>query len=142
MMGARAVQDRQDLMQASGKRKVKPTCIGIVVLHIIRTYGIVDDEDIVLSDFDKSVEEVTPPGSARAPPVQVLSSSTSPDRVQDPSSNSPERVQVSSPSSPERVLGSSSSCPDHREPSPDPRDIQSSSSPGRTKQASPTSPDR
>ncbi|KAL3677688.1 hypothetical protein R1sor_020644 [Riccia sorocarpa] len=39
-------------MQASGKRKVRPTCIGIVVLHILRTCGIVDDEDIVLSDSD------------------------------------------------------------------------------------------
>ncbi|KAL3689388.1 hypothetical protein R1sor_015697 [Riccia sorocarpa] len=44
-------------MQAFGKRKVRPTCIGIVVLHILRTCGIVDDEDIVLSDSDKSVEE-------------------------------------------------------------------------------------
>ncbi|KAL3685496.1 hypothetical protein R1sor_003518 [Riccia sorocarpa] len=34
-------------MQASGKRKVMPTCIGIVVLYILRTCGIVDDEDIV-----------------------------------------------------------------------------------------------
>ncbi|KAL3692912.1 hypothetical protein R1sor_006563 [Riccia sorocarpa] len=48
-------------MQASGKRKVRPTCIGIVVLLILRTCGIVDDEDIVQSDSDKSVEEVTHP---------------------------------------------------------------------------------
>ncbi|KAL3689468.1 hypothetical protein R1sor_015777 [Riccia sorocarpa] len=122
-------------MQASGKRKVRLTCIGIVVLHILKTCGIVDDEDIVLSDSDKFVEEVTPPRSARAAPVQVLSSSTSPDRVQDPSSRSPERVHVSSPSSPERVLASSST-------NLDPRDIPSSSSPGSTRQASPTSPDR
>ncbi|KAL3690180.1 hypothetical protein R1sor_016489 [Riccia sorocarpa] len=67
-------------MQASGKRKVRPTCIGIVVLHILRTCGIVDDEDIVLSDSDKSMEEVTPPRSARAAPVHVQSSSNSPDR--------------------------------------------------------------
>ncbi|KAL3695609.1 hypothetical protein R1sor_009685 [Riccia sorocarpa] len=52
-------------MQASGKRKVRSTCIGIVVLHILRTCGIVDDEDIVQSDSDKSVEEETPPRSAR-----------------------------------------------------------------------------
>ncbi|KAL3684994.1 hypothetical protein R1sor_003016 [Riccia sorocarpa] len=89
-------------MQASGKRKVRPTCIGIVVLHILRTCGIMDDEDIVQSDSDKSVEEVTPPRSARAPPVQVLSSSTSnPDRVQDLTSSSPERVQDLTSSSPE-----------------------------------------
>ncbi|KAL3695617.1 hypothetical protein R1sor_009693 [Riccia sorocarpa] len=72
-------------MQASGKRKVRPTCIGIVVLHILRTCGIVDDEDIVLSDSDKSVEEVTPPRSTRAAPVHVQSSSSSPDRVGSPS---------------------------------------------------------
>ncbi|KAL3701350.1 hypothetical protein R1sor_019372 [Riccia sorocarpa] len=106
------------------------------------TCGIVDDEDIVLSDSDKSVEEVTPPRSARAPPIQELSSSTSPDRVHDPSSSNPEQMHVSSPSSLERVLGSSSSSPDRGHLSPDPRDIPSSSSPGRTKQASPTSPDR
>ncbi|KAL3700140.1 hypothetical protein R1sor_018162 [Riccia sorocarpa] len=129
-------------MQASGKRKVMPTCIGIVVLHILKTCGIVDDEDIVLSDSDKSVEEVTPPRSARAAPVQVLSSSTSQDRMQDPSSSSPERVHVSSPRSPERVLASSSSSPDRGYLSPDPRDIPSSSSPSSTRQASPTSPDR
>ncbi|KAL3697090.1 hypothetical protein R1sor_011166 [Riccia sorocarpa] len=50
-------------MQAFGKR---PTCIRIVVLHILKTCGIVDDEDIVLSHSDKSLEEVTPPHSARA----------------------------------------------------------------------------
>ncbi|KAL3701558.1 hypothetical protein R1sor_019580 [Riccia sorocarpa] len=107
-------------MQASGKRKVRPTCIGIVVLHILRTCGIVDDEDIVQSDSDKSVEEGTPPRSARAPPVEVLSSSTSPDRVQDLSSSTPDRVQDLSSSSPEG-----------RQVSLDPRDIPSSSSPGR-----------
>ncbi|KAL3701308.1 hypothetical protein R1sor_019330 [Riccia sorocarpa] len=121
-------------MQASGKRKVRPTCIGIVVLHILRTYGIVDDEDIVLNDSDKSVEEVTPPRLARAAPVHVQSSSSSPDRVQDPSSSSPEQMHVSSPSSPERG-------PDRGHLSSDPRDVPSSSSPGRTRQASPTSPD-
>ncbi|KAL3699839.1 hypothetical protein R1sor_017861 [Riccia sorocarpa] len=119
-------------MQASGKRKFMPTCIGIVVLHILRTCGVVDDEDMVLSDSDKSVEEVTLPRSATPPPVQVLPSSSSPDRVQDPSSSSPEQVHVSSPSSPERVLGSSSSSPDRGHISPDPRDIPSSSSPSRT----------
>ncbi|KAL3701437.1 hypothetical protein R1sor_019459 [Riccia sorocarpa] len=129
-------------MQASGKRKVRPTCIGIVVLHILRTCGIVDDEKIVLSDSDKFVEEVTPPHSARAAPVQVLSSSTSPDRVHDPSSNSPECVHVSSPSNPERVLASSSSSPDRGHLSPDPRDISSTSSPSSTRHASPTSPNR
>ncbi|KAL3680295.1 hypothetical protein R1sor_023251 [Riccia sorocarpa] len=107
-------------MQASGKRKVRPTCSGIVVLHILRTCGIVDDEDIVQSDSDKSLEEVTHPRSARAPPVQVLSSSPSPDRVQALTSSSPERVQDLSPNSPER-----------KQVSPDPRDISSSSSPGR-----------
>ncbi|KAL3699212.1 hypothetical protein R1sor_017234 [Riccia sorocarpa] len=107
-------------MQASGKRKVKPTCIGIVVLHILRTCGIVDDEDIVQSDSDKSVEEVTSPRSARAPPVQEVSSSNSPDRVQDLSSSTPDRVQDLSSSSPEG-----------RQVNPDPRDIPSSSSPGR-----------
>ncbi|KAL3679875.1 hypothetical protein R1sor_022831 [Riccia sorocarpa] len=86
-------------MQAYGKRKVRPTCIGIVVLHILMTCGIVDDEDIVLSDSDKLVEEITHPRPARAAPVQVLSSSNSPDRVQDPSSNSPEQA---SPTSPDR----------------------------------------
>ncbi|KAL3701035.1 hypothetical protein R1sor_019057 [Riccia sorocarpa] len=65
-------------MQASGKRKVRPTCIGIVVLHILKTCGIVEDEDIVLNDYDKSVEEVTLPRSAEAPPVQA--SPTKPDR--------------------------------------------------------------
>ncbi|KAL3694426.1 hypothetical protein R1sor_008077 [Riccia sorocarpa] len=94
-------------MQASGKRKVRPTCIGIVVLHILRTCGIVDDEDIVLSDSDKSVEEVTPPRSARAAPVHVQSSSNSPDRVQDPSSSSPDRVQDPSRNSSEQVHVSS-----------------------------------
>ncbi|KAL3677485.1 hypothetical protein R1sor_027433 [Riccia sorocarpa] len=129
-------------MQASRKRKVTPTCIGIVVLHILRTCGIVDDEEIVLSHSDKSVEEVTPPRSARAALVQVLSSSTSPDRVQDPSSSSPEQVHVSSPSSPDRVLASSSSSPDHGHLSPDPKDIPSTSNPGSTRQASSRSPDR
>ncbi|KAL3697698.1 hypothetical protein R1sor_011774 [Riccia sorocarpa] len=56
-------------MHASGKRKVRPTCIGIVVLHILRTCGIVDDEDIVLSDSDKSMEEATPPLSCRGPAI-------------------------------------------------------------------------
>ncbi|KAL3686607.1 hypothetical protein R1sor_009181 [Riccia sorocarpa] len=88
------------------------------------------------------LEEVTPPRSARAPQVHVLSSSTSPDRVQDPSGSSPERVQVSSRSSQERVLDSRSNNPERRQLSPDPRDIPSSSSPGRRKQASPISPDR
>ncbi|KAL3697720.1 hypothetical protein R1sor_011796 [Riccia sorocarpa] len=113
------------------------------------TCGIVDDEDIVLSDSDKSVEEATPPRSATPPPIQVLPSSSSPDRVQDPSSSSPEHVHVSSPSSRERVLGSSSNSPDHGHlspdcghNSPDPRDIPSSSNPSRTRQASPTSMDR
>ncbi|KAL3688613.1 hypothetical protein R1sor_014922 [Riccia sorocarpa] len=129
-------------MQASGKRKFRPTCIGIVVLHILRTCGIVDDEDIVMSDSDKSVEEATPPLSATPPPGEVLPSSSSPDRVQDPSSNSPQQMHVSSPSSPERVLGSSCSSPDRGHISPDPRDIPSSSSPCRTRQASPTSLDR
>ncbi|KAL3701894.1 hypothetical protein R1sor_019916 [Riccia sorocarpa] len=105
-----------------------PTCIGIVV----RTCGIVDDEDIVLSDSDKSVEEATPPRSATPSPVQVVSSSTSPDRVQDPYSNSPEHVRNSSPSSPERVVASSSSSPDRGQLSQDPKDI-----PG-----SPSNPDR
>ncbi|KAL3681142.1 hypothetical protein R1sor_024098 [Riccia sorocarpa] len=67
-------------MQASGKRKVRPTCIGIVVLHILRTYGIVDDEDIVQSDSDKSVEEETPPRSARAPPPGTPSRQTAPNK--------------------------------------------------------------
>ncbi|KAL3696799.1 hypothetical protein R1sor_010875 [Riccia sorocarpa] len=129
-------------MQASLKRKVKPTCIGIVVLHILMTCGILDDEDIVLSDSDKSVEEVTPPRSTRASQVHVLSSSTSLDRVQNPSISSPERVQVSSRSSPERVLDSSSNSPERRQLNPDPRDIQSSRSPGHRKHASPTNPDR
>ncbi|KAL3689181.1 hypothetical protein R1sor_015490 [Riccia sorocarpa] len=133
-------------MQASGKRKVRPTCIGIVVLHILRTCGIVDDEDIVLSDSDKSVEEVTPPRSARAAPVHVQSSSSSPDRVQDPSSSSPDRVHDPSSNSPEQVHVSSPSSPEHGPDrghlSPDPRDVPSSSSPRRTRHASPTSPDR
>ncbi|KAL3690461.1 hypothetical protein R1sor_016770 [Riccia sorocarpa] len=129
-------------MQASGKRKVRPTCIGIVVLHILRICGIVDDEDIVLSDGDKLVEEATPPCSATPPPVQVLSSSTSPDRVQDPSSSSPEHMRNSSPSSPELVVASSSSSPDRGHLSPDPKDISSTSSPCSTRQASPRSPDR
>ncbi|KAL3687795.1 hypothetical protein R1sor_014104 [Riccia sorocarpa] len=113
-------------MQAFGKRKVRPTSIGIVVLHILRTCGIVDDEDIVLSDSDKSLEEVTPPRSVRAPRVQVLSSSTctSPDRVQDPSSSSLERMQILSSSSPDCVHD------------------QSSSSPARRHISSPSSPDR
>ncbi|KAL3693878.1 hypothetical protein R1sor_007529 [Riccia sorocarpa] len=95
-------------MQASEKRKVRPTCIGIMVLHILKTCGIVDDEDIVLSDSDKSVEEVTPPHSAEALRVQVLSSSTSPDRVQDPSpsSNSPQCVHDLSSNSPKPVEAS------------------------------------
>ncbi|KAL3681869.1 hypothetical protein R1sor_024825 [Riccia sorocarpa] len=126
-------------MQASGKRKVRPTCIGIVVLHILRTCGKVDDEDIVQSDSDKSVEEVTPPRSARAPPVQVLSTSTSsPDRVQDLTSSSPEGRQVS----PDPRDIPSSSSPGRHQDRPDPKDIPSSSSPssspGRRKQASPT----
>ncbi|KAL3681741.1 hypothetical protein R1sor_024697 [Riccia sorocarpa] len=106
------------------------------------TCGIVDDEDIVLSDSDKSVEEATPPRSASPPPVQVVSSSTSPDRVQDPSSSSPEHVRNSSPNSPERVVASSSSSPDRRHLSQDPKDIPSTSSPGSTRQASLRSPDR
>ncbi|KAL3689186.1 hypothetical protein R1sor_015495 [Riccia sorocarpa] len=132
-------------MQASRKRKVRPTCIDIVVLHILRTCGIVDDEDIVLNDSDKSVEEVTPPRFARAASVHVQSSSSSPDRVQDPSSNSPDRVHDPSSSSPEQVHVSSPSSPergpDRGHLSPDPRDVSSSSSPGRTS-GSPGSPDR
>ncbi|KAL3685615.1 hypothetical protein R1sor_003637 [Riccia sorocarpa] len=136
-------------MQASGKRKVMPMCIGIVVLHILRTCAIVDDEDIVQSDSDKSVEEVTLPRSTRASPVQVLSSSTNPDRVQDLSSNTLERVQDLTSSSREgrqvspdpRDIPSSSS-PERHQDRPDLRDIPSSSSPssspGRRKQASPT----
>ncbi|KAL3681458.1 hypothetical protein R1sor_024414 [Riccia sorocarpa] len=143
-------------MQASWKRKVRPMCIGIVVLHILRTCGIVDDEDIVQSDSDKSVEEATPPRSARAPPVQVPSSSTNPDRVQDLTSSSPEGRQVShdprdipSSSSPGRHQDSplptaipSSSSPGCHQDRPLPTNIPSSSnpssSPGRRKQASPT----
>ncbi|KAL3679512.1 hypothetical protein R1sor_022468 [Riccia sorocarpa] len=79
-----------------------------------------DDEDIVQSDSDNYVEEVTPPCSTKAPPVHVLSSSTSPNRVQDLSSNTPDRVQDLTSNSPEG-----------RQDSPDPRDISSSSSPGR-----------
>ncbi|KAL3691421.1 hypothetical protein R1sor_005072 [Riccia sorocarpa] len=43
---------------------------------------------------------MTPPRSARAPQVHVLSSSTSPDRMQDPSTSSQEHV--GSPTSPDR----------------------------------------
>ncbi|KAL3690093.1 hypothetical protein R1sor_016402 [Riccia sorocarpa] len=132
-------------MQASGKRKVRPTCIGIVVLHILRTCGIVDDENIVQSDSDKSVEEETSPRSARAPLVQTLSASTSPDRLHDLSSSTPDRVQDLTSSSPEgrqvshdpRDIPSSSS-PGRHQDIPLPPDISSSSSPGRRKQASPT----
>ncbi|KAL3677661.1 hypothetical protein R1sor_020617 [Riccia sorocarpa] len=108
-------------MQASGKRKVRPTCIDIVVLHILRTCGIVDDEDIVLSASDKSVEEVTPPRSASAPQVQVLSSSTSPDRVPEPrdipSSSSPGRTKQASPTSPDRKHSPESSLGEEGAPS-------------------------
>ncbi|KAL3691504.1 hypothetical protein R1sor_005155 [Riccia sorocarpa] len=136
-------------MQASGKRKVRSTCIGIVVLHILRICSIVDDEDIVKSDSDKSVKEVTPPRSTRAPPVQVLSSSTSPDRVQDLISSTPDRLQDLTSSSPEgrqvcpdpRDIPSSSS-PGRHQDRPDPTDIPSSSIPGRRKQASPTRAER
>ncbi|KAL3698917.1 hypothetical protein R1sor_016939 [Riccia sorocarpa] len=122
-----------------------------------KTCGIVDDEDIVLSDSDKSVEEVTPPRSARAALVHVQSSSNNPDRVQDPSSSSPDRMQDPSSNNPDRVQDPSSSSPEQmhvsspsspeRGPdrghlSPDPRDVPSSSNPGRTRQVSPTSPDR
>ncbi|KAL3683046.1 hypothetical protein R1sor_001068 [Riccia sorocarpa] len=50
-------------MQASGKRKVRPTCIGIVVLHSLRTCGIVNDEDIVLNDSDKSTSGRSDPSA-------------------------------------------------------------------------------
>ncbi|KAL3700145.1 hypothetical protein R1sor_018167 [Riccia sorocarpa] len=63
--------------------------------YLLYDSGIVDDEDIVLSDSDKSVEEVIPPRSARAPQVHVLSSSTSPDRVLG-------RRKQASPTSPDR----------------------------------------
>ncbi|KAL3690575.1 hypothetical protein R1sor_016884 [Riccia sorocarpa] len=101
--------------------------------------------DIVQNDSDKSVEEATPPRSARAPPVQVPSSSTSPDRLQDLSSRPPDRVQDLTSSSPEgrqvshdpRDIPSSSSSGRHQV-RPLPTDIPSSSNPGRRKQASPT----
>ncbi|KAL3677212.1 hypothetical protein R1sor_027160 [Riccia sorocarpa] len=43
-------------MMAAGKRKIRPTCIGIVVLHILQVRGIVDDGQLVRSDSDESVE--------------------------------------------------------------------------------------
>ncbi|KAL3690501.1 hypothetical protein R1sor_016810 [Riccia sorocarpa] len=121
-------------MQASGKRKVKPVCIGIVVLHIFRTCSIVDDEDIVLSDSDKSVEEVTPPRLARAPQVHVLSSSTSPD----PSSSNPERVQVS----PGRRKQASPTSPDRQHSPESSPGAPSTLSDHATRSGSSTSPDR
>ncbi|KAL3695678.1 hypothetical protein R1sor_009754 [Riccia sorocarpa] len=130
-------------MQAFGKRKVKLTCIGIVVLHILRTCGIVDDEDIVLSDSDKSVEEVTSPRSAEAPLVQVLSSSTSPNRVLDPSpsSSNPQRVQDPSSRSPEPVQASPTRRDRQHSPESSPR-TPNTLSDHATRNGSDTTPDR
>ncbi|KAL3685530.1 hypothetical protein R1sor_003552 [Riccia sorocarpa] len=44
-------------MMAAGKRKIRPTCIGIVILlHILRVRGIADDGQLVRSDSNESVE--------------------------------------------------------------------------------------
>ncbi|KAL3685655.1 hypothetical protein R1sor_003677 [Riccia sorocarpa] len=100
-------------MHATGKRKVRPMCIDIVVLHILKTCGIVDDEDIDLS-------------------------SNIPECVQDLTSNSPEGRQ----DSPDPRDIPSSSSPGRHQDKADPTNIPSSSnpssSPGRKKQASPT----
>ncbi|KAL3681575.1 hypothetical protein R1sor_024531 [Riccia sorocarpa] len=45
-------------MMATGKRKIRPTYISIVILHILLVRGIVDDGQLVRSDSDESVEAV------------------------------------------------------------------------------------
>ncbi|KAL3685690.1 hypothetical protein R1sor_003712 [Riccia sorocarpa] len=99
-------------MQAFGKRKVMSPCIGIVMLHILKTCGLVDDDDIVLTDYDKSLEEVITPHSEKAP--RVLLSSISLDRVHDPSSSSLVCRQDPSSNSLYRIHIPSSSSPDLR----------------------------
>ncbi|KAL3679704.1 hypothetical protein R1sor_022660 [Riccia sorocarpa] len=42
---------------AAGKRKIRPTCIDIVILYILRVLGVVDDEQLVHSDSKEGLPE-------------------------------------------------------------------------------------
>ncbi|KAL3685093.1 hypothetical protein R1sor_003115 [Riccia sorocarpa] len=50
-------------MMAAGKRKIRPTCIGIVILHILRVLGVVGDEQLVHSDSEEGLLERQQSGS-------------------------------------------------------------------------------
>ncbi|KAL3701026.1 hypothetical protein R1sor_019048 [Riccia sorocarpa] len=90
-------------MQASGKRKVRPTCIGIVVLHILQDMWY----RLESSSTPERVQDLTsnsPEGRQVSPdPRDILSSSSTgrhkdrPDPTDIPSSSSPGRRKQASP---------------------------------------------
>ncbi|KAL3676190.1 hypothetical protein R1sor_026138 [Riccia sorocarpa] len=86
-------------MMAAGKRKIRPTCIGIVILHILRVVGVVGDEQLVHSDSDEGMPEQQ---QSESPDRHTQSSSPA------PRSGSPLRAVASS-------SGTSPESPDRRE---------------------------
>ncbi|KAL3685322.1 hypothetical protein R1sor_003344 [Riccia sorocarpa] len=71
-------------MRAAGKRKFRPTCIGIVILHILRVLGVVDDDQLVHSDSEEGLPE---PQQSESPDRYTQSSS--PGVIRGDSSSSP-----------------------------------------------------
>ncbi|KAL3697821.1 hypothetical protein R1sor_011897 [Riccia sorocarpa] len=62
-------------MMAAGKRKFRPTCIGIVILHILRVLGVVDDGQLVHIDSEEVLPEPQQSGlrKPRPPYTEQLS---------------------------------------------------------------------
>ncbi|KAL3679022.1 hypothetical protein R1sor_021978 [Riccia sorocarpa] len=71
-------------MMAAGKRKFRPTYIGIVILHILRVLGVVDDGQLVHSDSEEGLPE---PQQSESPDRHTQSSS--PGVIRGDSSSSP-----------------------------------------------------
>ncbi|KAL3685320.1 hypothetical protein R1sor_003342 [Riccia sorocarpa] len=79
-------------MRAAGKRKFRPTCIGIVILHILRVLGVVDDDQLVHSDSEEGLPE---PQQSESPDRHTQSSS--PGVIRGDSSSSPASGRSGSP---------------------------------------------
>ncbi|KAL3701957.1 hypothetical protein R1sor_019979 [Riccia sorocarpa] len=79
-------------MRVAGKRKFRPTCIGIVILHILRVLGVVDDDQLVHSDSEEGLPE---PQQSESPDRHTQSSS--PGVIKGDSSSSPASGRSGSP---------------------------------------------
>ncbi|KAL3698192.1 hypothetical protein R1sor_012268 [Riccia sorocarpa] len=92
-------------MMATGKRKFQLTCIGIVILHILRVLGVVDDGQLVHSDSDEGLPE---PQQSESPDRHTQSSS--PGVIRGDSSSSPASRRSGSPA--HAVASSSEASPE------------------------------